>query len=439
MSDIITPVQNDLRSHISVQKMTAVHYTTIAICFLMNMLDGMDVLVIAFSAPAISSEWGISPKALGIVFSAAIAGMTIGAMLIAPQGDKIGRKWIILGCAILIGSSVYTTSLAETVNQLMILRFISGLGIGGMLASVSTLAAEYAPDKSKDFWVSLVMGGYPVGAVVTGVLAAYVIPRHGWPAMFQIAGIATMATIPLIILFLSESLEYLAQRRPRNALQKINTILSRMQKTPLPQLPCQGEKVTTPSLSRLFTSTFKTQTLLLWLAFFMAFSTLYFLLSWIPKLTTEAGMPEQLGIYSGTVFNLGAFAGILALGVLAMWMGLRKTIVMFLVSAAVLMMLFRFFSGSFFILVLFGLIGFAMQAGFVGLYAISVRMYPADIRSTGIGWGLGTGRLGAVLGPIVAGYLVAAGLTPTTHFIIFAIPCVIAALAVILIKSREVS
>lgn len=432
-------IQSSVKSIIDNQKMTYVQYATILICFLMNMLDGMDVLVISYTASAISTEWSISPQALGIVFSAALVGMTIGALLIAPQADKIGRKRLILICAMIMGVSIYATSFSQSVNQLMLLRFISGLGIGGMLASVSTLASEYAPNKSKDFWVSFVMSGYPIGAVVAGLIAAEVIPNYGWRAMFQTAGIATLITIPLILFFCSESLEYLVKSNAKNSLEKVNGILSKMKIEPFETLPFVEQKMNSGSVVGLFNGQLKMQTILLWLAFFMAFAPLYFLVSWIPKLTTLAGMPETLGIYSGTVFNLGSFVGIIALGGISLLLGLRRSIFIFFALAAALMMLFGSFSGSVMVLVMFGLIGFAIQGGFVGLYPIAARIYPTEIRTTGVGWAIGAGRLGAVIGPVIAGYLVGAGLSITTNFIIFAIPCIIAGWAAISIKSDNVS
>lgn len=432
-------IQNDVKSMIDSQQMTALQYTTILICFLMNMLDGMDVLVIAFSASSISTEWGVTPQALGVVFSAALVGMTLGALFIAPIADKIGRKKLILICAVVMGVSIYATSWSVDVTQLMIFRFISGLGIGGMLASVSTLSSEYAPNKSKDFWIGLVMGGYPIGAVLSGVVAAEIIPNYGWRTMFQFAGIATLVTIPIVYFFLAESLEYLVKRRPKGALEKVNRILTKMKSPTFKSLPVIEKTQITSKVSSLLKGEFKMRTLTLWLAFFSAFGTLYFLLSWIPKLTTAAGMPERLGIYSGTIFNLGSFIGILTIGALAIKFGLRKMIMLFFFGAAVLMCLFGQFTGSAMVLVMFALIGFTFQGGFNVLYAVAARIYPTEIRTTGIGWAIGAGRLGAVIAPIVAGYLVGAGLSIDTLFIIFAVPSVIAGIATISIKSPEVS
>jgi benzoate transport len=427
------------RAIIDNQKMTFVQFATILLCFLMNMLDGMDVLVIAFAAPQISAEWGILPQSLGWVFSAAVIGMTLGALLIAPQADRFGRKAMILFCLVLMGVSIFVTSYATTVTQLIIYRFASGLGIGGMLASASTLSSEYAPARSRGFWVSLVMGGYPVGAVGSGLVAAEIIPNHGWSSMFQFAGVATLATIPLVLFFMEESLEYLIKQRPAGALARVNRILAKMKVPQYDELPALHEQIEAATVKGLFKGELGRQTILLWTAFFMAFATLYFLLSWIPKLTTAAGLSERLGIYSGTVFNLGSFVGIAVLGGLTIKLGLRKTILIFLGSAAFLMMIFGFFSGSFMVLVMFGFIGFTMQAGFVGLYPVAAQMYPSEVRTTGVGWGIGAGRFGAVAGPILAGYLVAAGLSLTMNFIIFAIPCIIAGIVAMSIHSKEVS
>jgi len=433
-------IVRNVKSIIDSQKMTFVQYATITTCFLMNMLDGMDVLVISFSATSISKTWEISPQALGVVFSAALVGMTLGALLIAPLADKIGRKAMILICALIMGVSIYATAYAQDVIQLMLFRFISGLGIGGMLASVSTLASEYAPDKSKDFWVGLVMGGYPVGAVFAGVVAAQIIPLYGWQVMFKFAGIVTLITIPIILFFLTESLEYLVKKRPKNALEKVNKIMTKMNQPIFTNLPELKENtVGTGGIKMLLNGAFRVPTLRLWLAFFAAFGTLYFLLSWIPKLTTAAGMPERLGIYSGTIFNVGSFLGILTIGSLAIKFGLRKMIMIFFISAAILMCLFGQFTGSAMVLVMFALIGFSFQGGFNVLYAVAARIYPVEFRTTGVGWAIGAGRLGAVIGPIAAGYLVATGYSIGTLFILFAIPSVIAGLATMSIQSKEVS
>ena len=203
-------------------KMTKVQYFSIAICFLMCVLDGMDVLVVSYCAPAIAEDLNLGPKTLGYVFSAGLIGMAIGAIFLAPFADRFGRKKLILASAFIMGLSVLLTAFSETVLELIIMRLISGLGIGCMLATTATLTSENVLNNSRDFWVSLVISGYPVGAVVSGYVAAAVIPSYGWESMFILAGLTTLLTIPLIFFFLSESPHFYLKKQPHDALEKAN-------------------------------------------------------------------------------------------------------------------------------------------------------------------------------------------------------------------------
>ncbi|MGY8919687.1 MAG: MFS transporter [Flavobacteriales bacterium] len=419
--------------------MTRVQYSTIGICFLMNILDGMDVLIISYCAPAISESWSLGPEALGIVFSAGLAGMTLGALFLAPYADQFGRKKIILLSAILMGVSVLLTAYSESVNQLITLRFLSGIGIGSMLASTAALTSEYTPNKSKDFWVSFVLSGYPVGAVISGYIAVSIIPSTGWQMMFVIAGAASIITIPLIYLFLSESIEFYLKKQPVGALEKVNKIFLKMNFNSMNKLPLIEISPTVTAVKQLLSNNYKISTLQLWSALFFAFGCLYFLISWIPKLATNAGLSIELAIYAGTVFNIGAFFGIVLQGYCSSKIGLKKTISIFFLITAVLMAVFKIFIGSNWLLIIFGLLGFFIQGGFVGLYAVAARLYPTEFRTTGVGWAIGAGRLGGVLGPLAGGVLVGMGFSMSTNFIIFSFPALLAAILTYFIHSKKVS
>jgi MFS family permease len=290
--------------------------------------------------------------------------------------------------------------------MLTFFRVISGVGIGGMLASTATLTAENAPTKTKDFWVSFVMSGYPIGAVISGLVAASVIPKYGWQTMFQVAGVTTFITLPIVFFFLKESYEYL---------QKSN-------------------KTHQSSMAVLITEKYQKSTLMLWIAIFMAFATLYFLTTWIPKLASATGLSVELSIYAGTVFNLGAFCGIVSQGYFSSKFGLTRTISVYLIFTAILMLIFGYFHGSILVLILFGLIGFGVQGGFVGMYSLAARLYPTEIRATGVGGAVGVGRIGAIFGPLLGGILIGAGLTMTINFMIFALPTLIAGWFILKIK-----
>ncbi|GAA4394416.1 MFS transporter [Nibrella viscosa] len=418
---------------------TQLQYATVVICFLMNMLDGMDVMVISYAAPAIAKAWSVSPEALGIVFSSGLFGMTFGALFLAPYADSIGRKTMILVSAAIMGVSIYLTAYSTSVIALIAFRFISGLGIGCMLASTAALAAEYTPDKTRDFWVSFVVSGYPVGAVASGLVAAKVIPQYGWQSMFQLAGVATLLALPLVYFLLAESLEFYLKSQPRRALEKANGILVRMGFGPLEALPAKPATRQGIPLNSLMDSEYKLPTIQLWMALFLAFATLYFLTSWIPKLASNAGLSVELAIYAGTVFNVGAFFGIITQGYFSSRYGLKKTIGVILILTGVLMAAFQLFIGSSVLLFVFALLGFGIQGGFVGLYAVAARMYPTEFRTTGVGYSIGIGRLGGIIGPAIGGVLIGMGLSMVANFLIYAIPTVFAGIMTMYISSKKIN
>jgi benzoate transport len=415
----------------------------------MNMLDGMDVMVISYTAPAIAKEWArsdgrppgvpISPTDLGLVFSMGLLGMAVGAMFLAAQADRIGRRRVILLSAGLMGSCVLATVYVQSLPMLVLARFVSGLGIGSMLASTATLTAEYAPARTKDFWVSFVMSGYPIGAVLSGMVAARIIPHYGWRAMFGTAGGATLLTLPIIYIFLAESLDFLFKSQPKGALEQANKLLQKMGRESLTELPPLPIAVAKASVGELFSNNRQSATLLLWTALFMSFATLYFLTMWIPKLASNVGLSQHLAIYAGTVFNLGAFFGIVSQGYLSARLGLQRVICGFLIVTTLLMVAFGFVSGSLWVLVLFGLIGFGIQGGFVGMYSLAAKLYPTRVRATGVGWAVGAGRIGAVVGSIVGGLLIGAGWSMAANFIAFAIPAFIAGVITLLINVTDPS
>ncbi|MFC4231344.1 MFS transporter [Parasediminibacterium paludis] len=385
------------------------YLSVIIICFLMNILDGTDVMVISYAAPGISKQWLISPQSLGIVFSSALLGMALGAIFVAPRADKFGRRNIVLLCNLIMGLSVFATSWATSIEMLAIMRIVSGIGIGGMLACTATLTSESAPVKKKDFWVSFVMAGYPIGAVISGLVAAYLIPKFGWQSIFQISGAFSFLFFPIVYFLLKESNDFKLNRQP-NAHFSINELLS---------------------------VDHRKSTIMLWVSIFLAFATLYFLTTWIPKLASVAGLSEKLAIYAGTIFNLGAFFGIISQGYFSTKFGLQKIIAIFLFSTGLLMLMFGFFVGSDIVLVMFCFIGFGIQGGFVGIYSLAAKLYPTKIRATGIGGAVGIGRIGAIIGPMVGGALVSVGLSMKYNFILFSIPTIIGGLLVWLIESKE--
>jgi len=404
-------------------------FLVIGLCLFFNMLDGFDITAMAVVANSVSTELTLTPDRLGWIFSFALAGMMAGAMFLAPLSDVIGRRKLIIAAMALVGVSIVMTAMATTFIEFILLRFLSGLGAGAMLASQAALASEYSPEKYKALSVALVTSGYPLGAMMTSVIAAYVLPDFGWRGMFWFGGVLTLTMVGVGLLLLPESLKYLYERRPPNALARINAILRKLNKREMAALPAIERGSSSRSngflqgMLRLLRHEHRSTTLTLWLAFFLCFTTLYFLMSWIPKLMEDSGFTPEVGRQAFLLFNLGGVVGIYLVGWASTRLTLTNVICAMTIAAAVIMIVFAFAPRELNLLLgLTLLIGILQQGGFTGLYAAAAKAYPTEIRSTGIGWAIGLGRFGAVVGPTVAGYLIAAGLDMSANYIVFAVP-----------------
>ena len=423
-----------LNDFIDKGSITSQQILVVALCFLFNMLDGFDITAMAVVASSVSLDLNLTDDLLGWIFSFALAGMMVGAMILAPMADIIGRRALIILSLILVGLSIFLTSKADNLTLFILLRFISGMGAGALLACQASLAAEYSPEKYRAMSVALVTAGYPTGAMMTSVVAGYILPDYGWRAMFVFGGTITLGMVIVAWLMIPESLKYLLEKRPTNALEKINRILQKLKHSPIEQLPelIKNDENKTTLLSNmrmLLSPAYRRLSLTLWTAFFCAFGTLYFLMSWIPKLMENAGYDLSAGRDAFLLFNLGGVIGIYLLGFLSIKLKLTNLIFNLSIASAISMIVFAYAPNELnTLLFLLLVIGILQQSAFTGLYGVAAKAYPTEIRSTGVGWAIGLGRTGAVVGPALAGYLILAGYDMSANFIFFSIPMVICGL-----------
>ncbi len=397
---------------------------SIMVCLFINMIDGFDITLMAVTAHNIALELDIPMDELGLVFSSALAGMVCGAMSLSILSDVIGRRIVVLVSLSVLGISVLFTSVIDNFSELIALRFISGIAGGALLACQATLVSEYSSDKYKALAVCIVTAGYPLGAMFTGIVAQDIIELYNWRMMFIIGGISSFLLVVVAYFFLPEP--------------ESKNLESHLLNKPYPleiKETVSTGKWRIKTVEQLLSKENKGVTISFWIVFFLCFSTMYFLMSWMPKLLDNAGYAPVVGQQAFSLFNLGGVIGTILLGLMAIEKNLNKLVRAFFITAFTFMILFSLFAEtpSSINLIVF-LLGLFFQGGFVGLYALTSLSYTRNIRATGLGWAIGLGRLGAVLGPALAGVLVAGGVSLSTSFLIFSLPVLI---AVMLLMKKE--
>lgn len=430
----------DLKTVVDERSMVSFQWLAVGICIVLNMIDGFDVLVMAFTAASVSSEWGLNGAQVGLLLSAGLFGMAAGSLLIAPWADRFGRRPLILFCLVLSGIGMLLSALSQTPLQLALLRGFTGLGIGGILASSNVIASEYANKRWRGLAVSLQSTGYALGATLGGLMAVWLLTHWGWRSVFVFGGVVTLLVIPLVLLWLPESLDFLIARRPAGALTRINRLAARLGQPALSELP---GTVTAPTsgtgrLAQLLSPASRRTTLLIWLLFFLVMFGFYFVMSWTPKLLVAAGLSAQQGISGGVLLSVGGIFGAALIGGLASRWRLTRVLSLFMLITAGLLVLFTGTASSVSAALGLGLlIGLFANGCVAGLYALSPIVYDASVRATGVGWGIGIGRFGAILSPTVAGVLLDSGWQPLHLYGVFAGVFVIAAGVLLLLKPRS--
>ncbi len=403
--------------------------------FLLNLADGIDVVAMSVTAPSVAAEWGLERGALGPLFSAALFGMAIGAAGLAPLSDKMGRRTLLVAAMFLVGLSMLAVSWiasSASVTLFAMLRFISGLGIGVIFGCAPALASEFMPSRYRSLAVSMVVMGYPVGAVLAGPIANALIPGFGWTAVFTAGGILTLLIGAVTWTLLPESPEFLAGRaghRPERH-NEVNRLLARLERDAVTDLSPDVIRPSSTPVAQILTAERRLRTLVLWAIYFMGFLTMYFMLSWIPTLFVDAGYTRSQGIEALTGFNLGAIPGILVLAVLTTRLPLVPLLSLFFLSAGGVLVYVGLTEPSALksLMILMFVGGVFLHGGFTCLYALATQAYPSDVRAAGVGWAAGLGRTGAIASPLLAAALISAGWGMYSLFLSFALPLVIGGL-----------
>ncbi|NIE77467.1 MFS transporter [Pantoea sp. Ap-967] len=434
-------MNRSLKQAIDDQPMRGFQFLAIGVCIVLNMIDGFDVLVMAFTASSVASEWGLNGAQVGMLLSAGLFGMAAGSLFIAPWADRFGRRPLIMACLMVSGVGMLLSAHTHTPLQLALLRALTGMGIGGILASSNVIASEYANARWRGLAVSLQSTGYALGATFGGLLSVWLLTHYGWRSVFSVGGWITLATLPVVALYLPESLDFLLARRPANGVAKLDRLAIQLGQPAPGAFPASGPVtgvVQQSALVQLLSGASRRNTLLLWSLFFLVMFGFYFIMSWTPKLLVSAGLSAQQGVSGGVLLSVGGIVGAALIGLLASRWRLSTVLALFMLVTAGLLVLFACSANSVVLALALGLlIGLASNACVAGLYALSPMLYGPSVRATGVGWGIGIGRIGAILSPTVAGLLLDDGWQPLHLYGVFAMVFVVAAALLLFIPRAQ--
>jgi len=400
----------DPRTIIDDNPMSVRQWVVVALMIALNALDGFDVLSSAFAAPGISREWGVPRDALGVVLSAELVGMGFGSLMLGGVADRLGRKPAMLACLVIMAVGMYLASTAGGVTALTAWRFLTGLGIGGMLTSINAVTAESSSRKGRGVALTLMVIGYPLGAVIGGIVSSeWLLVEFDWRAVFLFGAIVTAGLTPLVLLLVPETPAYLVVVRPARALERINKSLAALRQPGIEALPPAPDQASKPKITDILRKPhLRKVTLLLAFGYMFHTITFYYILKWSPQIVADFGYPPAQAATVLTWANVGGAIGGGLFGFLLHKWGIKWPTIVLLLCGSVAVAAFGLAKES-----LDGwrmatfLTGFCTNAAIVGFYSAFARGFPVHARATGTGLVLGIGRAGAAGSPILAGLLFA--------------------------------
>jgi MFS transporter, AAHS family, 4-hydroxybenzoate transporter len=400
-------------------------------CAAVLFLDGFDTQAIGFVAPSLAKEWGLTKAALGPVFSAGLFGLMIGALIFGPLADRIGRKKIIIFSTLAFGIGTLVTAFVQDVNALLAIRFLTGLGLGGAMPNAIAMTSEFNPRRRRATMVMIMFCGFSVGAALGGFLAAVLIPHFGWRSVFVVGGLAPLLLAPVLALRLPESVRFLALsgRANERVAQLLQLINPKAAFAPATQFVVHEPALAGVPVLHLFKGGRTLVTLLLWVVFFMSLLDIYFLANWLPTVLNDLGASVSVAAVIGSMLQIGGVVGTFALGSIIDRFSFRALTLVYFVGVFAIGAIGQFGHSEVLVSLAIFVAGFCIVGGQIAANALAAAFYPTSVRSTGVGWALGVGRVGSIIGPLVGGVLLSMKWSTAEVFICAAAAALCAALA----------
>jgi len=424
-------------------RLSRVQLTVIILCGLVATLDGFDLQSISFVAPVVSKMWALKPTEMGSVFSAGLFGLMIGALVSGPIADRIGRRGVVIFSAFAFGLFSLLTVLSGNVHELTIYRFLTGLGLGGSMPNIIALTAEYSPLRIRKTMVSTMFCGVPVGAVLGGLLATSIIPTLGWKSLFYLGGIIPIVLGFVLIGGIPESIRFLVAKDVQSTQSaKIVSVLRKINPSePMPANPIfylPERKFEGMPVKHLLGPGYAANTILLWIVFFMNLFITYFVSNWMPTVLHKAGLPLSKAIIGVVLLEAGGVIGGIFIGRWGDKRSLKAILVWAFFLNAIALVLISFTSSVGMLMLMIFIAGLLFVGAQFGINALAATIYPTAVRSTGVGWALGIGRIGSILGPIIGGIILVSLGNVKEMFLIAAVPSVLGGIALMFMRTSKV-
>ena len=400
-------------------------------CAAVLFLDGFDTQAIGYVAPAVAKEWSLTKGALGPVFSAGLFGLMIGALVFGPLADRIGRKKIIIFSTLAFGIGALVTAFVQDVNMLLAIRFLTGLGLGGAMPNAIAMTSEFNPRRRRATMVMIMFCGFSVGAALGGFLAAAMIPQFGWRSVFVVGGVAPLLLVPILALKLPESVRFLALtgRANERVAQLLGFISPQTAFVPATQFVVNEPELTGVPVLHLFREGRTLVTLLLWVMFFMSLLDIYFLANWLPTVLNDLGASVSSAVLIGSMLQVGGVVGTFALGSVIDRFSFRALALVYFIAVFAVGAIGQLGYSVVFVTMAIFVAGFCVIGGQIAANALAAAFYPTSVRATGVGWALGIGRVGSIIGPLVGGMLLTMKWSTASVFMAAAAAALCAALA----------
>ncbi|MFC3053201.1 MFS transporter, partial [Kordiimonas pumila] len=403
------------------------------LCVCIALLEGYDTQVIGFAAPGIAAEWSVSRASLGLAFSSSLFGLMLGALFLGPAADRYGRRILTITCFGFVGLFTLLSAYVTSIDQLVVLRFLTGLGIGGTMPGAIALVSEYSPKRYRALSVTIMACGFPLGSVLGGIVAAPLISEFGWRSSFILGGVLPILLTVLLFYFLPESIKFLAAKPSK--VKEASKLLACVDNTYTPREEEIFEVAVGQARHVRFKDIFSegrlAGSLILWLLFALNLLMLYLMISWLPTILTEAGFNLEKAIIAMSLFSAGGIVASLFLGRVADRSSPYIVLLCVYIFAACITAVMSM-SGlpASVLLVLVFFAGVGILGPQLVLNALAANFYPSNIRSAGVGASLSAGRIGAIVGPLAGSVVMSLGLPPTQVFLMLTVPSLICAVAI---------